>query len=289
MDRTLKLSDGRVLSFSEYGDPQGQPLFYFHGGPGSRLQGHFLEEAALDHQIRLITFDRPGMGKSDFLPGRTLLDIPKDIMELSYELGIKKFGVLGWSAGGPHALACAYAIPDRLTFCGVMAGYPPLTSERAVSLLDKTDQFTYRTAHKQPVAFRMFFRMMRQGALRFPSRYFEQVYKSCSDADRQILNAPTIKEIMMEDTKECFRQGSKGLAHDTLLEFSEWGFNLEKIIAKVHIWQGTEDFFVHLKLGERLAQDIPDASFYKLKDRGHFFPLTGINDIFEVFKSKQTA
>jgi pimeloyl-ACP methyl ester carboxylesterase len=284
MDRTFKLSDGRELSFAEYGDLSGQPLFFFHGGPGSRLQGRFFEETAKTNHIRLIAVDRPGMGKSDFLPGRTILDTAKDIVELGYELGLKKFGVLGWSAGGPHALACAYAIPDKLSFCGVLAGFPPLTSESAVSLLDKTDQYAYRAAHKQPIAFRMFFRMMRLGALQFPGRYFDQVYKASSEPDRRILSLPGIKELMIQDTKECFRQSSKGLAHDARLEYSDWGFNLEKIIAPVHVWQGTEDFFVHFKLGERIAHSLPQAVFHKLEGNGHFFPITGINEVFSAFE-----
>ncbi len=115
MDRqdfnTIQLPDGRKLSYAEYGDSQGVPVFFFHGFPGSRFDGEYSGQAAAEMGIRLIAPDRPGMGHSDFQPNRRLLDWPADVGRLADTLGLDKFGVLGYSGGGPHALACAVRIP----------------------------------------------------------------------------------------------------------------------------------------------------------------------------------
>ena len=84
--KLFQLSDGRELAYDEYGDPQGHPTCYFHGGPGSRLEGALFHEGGLKHSLRIMAVDRPGMGGSDFLPGRTMLDFPKDVAALGEHL-----------------------------------------------------------------------------------------------------------------------------------------------------------------------------------------------------------
>ena len=116
MDATMEsetryhsLTDGRRLAYCVYGDPQGIPIFYAHGGPGSRLEGRLFDEGARRHGFRLIATDRPGMGQSTFKPGRKLLEYPADICELAEALGIDQFGVMGWSGVGAHTMVCGYA------------------------------------------------------------------------------------------------------------------------------------------------------------------------------------
>jgi dipeptidyl aminopeptidase/acylaminoacyl peptidase len=101
--KTIQLSDGRTLAYLESGDPEGRPLFYFHGGPGSRLEGLLFDDLNQQLGIRMITPDRPGYGLSDFQEARTYLDWPDDVRQLADQLDIERFAVLGWSSGGPHA------------------------------------------------------------------------------------------------------------------------------------------------------------------------------------------
>jgi pimeloyl-ACP methyl ester carboxylesterase len=117
-DQKIKLLDGRVLVYREYGDSQGKPLFFFHGWPSSRLRGDHFDQAAKSAKIRLISIDRPGYGLSDFKENRTLLDWPDDVVELADKLKINKFAIVGVSGGGPYAAVTAYKIPDRITKAG---------------------------------------------------------------------------------------------------------------------------------------------------------------------------
>jgi pimeloyl-ACP methyl ester carboxylesterase len=107
-DRTIRLRDGRRLGYAGWGDAGGQPLLYFHGWPGARVEGRLADEAARVRGVHLIGIDRPGMGLSDFQPRRTLVDWPDDVLQLAAALTLERFAVLGISDGGPYAAACAW-------------------------------------------------------------------------------------------------------------------------------------------------------------------------------------
>jgi hypothetical protein len=101
-DRTIRLRDGRRMGYAEWGDGGGRPLLYFHGWPGSRVEGRLADETAMSRSIKLIAIDRPGMGLSDFQRGRTLVDWPDDVLELAAALGLDRFAVCWGSRAGPR-------------------------------------------------------------------------------------------------------------------------------------------------------------------------------------------
>src|SRR5262245_36926099 len=101
-EATVTLSDGRVLSYAEHGDPEGTPIIYNHPLPGAR--NFNLEERSLRAVAgRSFTLERPGIGLSTRAPGRTLADWPADVAEFADALGIERFAVVGVSGGGPYA------------------------------------------------------------------------------------------------------------------------------------------------------------------------------------------
>ncbi|MBC7801768.1 MAG: alpha/beta fold hydrolase, partial [Gemmatimonadaceae bacterium] len=117
----VRLPDGRAIAVEEYGDPAGLPVLYFHGWPASRLEAGLIPELP----VRLLAFDRPGYGRSSPQPGRTLLDWPRDVAEVADRLGLDRFHVVGLSGGAPYAVACAYAIPDRVRGMALVCPVPP--------------------------------------------------------------------------------------------------------------------------------------------------------------------
>jgi pimeloyl-ACP methyl ester carboxylesterase len=117
------MPDGRRLAYTEWGLPDGKPVLYFHGTPGSRLWCPD-EEATSAARVRLIIPDRPGIGRSDPLEGRALADWPEDVEALTDELQISSFGVIGVSSGGPYAAACAALIPGRLSGVAIVSSRP---------------------------------------------------------------------------------------------------------------------------------------------------------------------
>src|ERR1700679_1664940 len=125
-DHRMRLPDGRWLSYADYGDPQGRPIMSFHGGVSSRLDIRFASEFCKEEGIRVISVDRPGVGGADHHPSRQVIDWPDDVANLGIELGLAQFAVLGWSAGGPFALACAYRIPEMITNVGTIGCMAPV-------------------------------------------------------------------------------------------------------------------------------------------------------------------
>ncbi len=103
-DRTISLSDGRTLAFTEVGDAGGTPVIHFHGAPSSRLELGFLDSAFAEAGLRVITPDRPGYGGSSPHPGRTLAGWPTDVAALADALGVDRFVVSALSGGGPFAV-----------------------------------------------------------------------------------------------------------------------------------------------------------------------------------------
>lgn len=126
-----RLRDGRRLAYVEWGDLVGTPIFEFHGLPSPRQAETTSDVFLRDHEIHRITVDRPGVGFSDPLSQRKLVDWPDDVVQLAHRWGLKRFAVLGVSGGARHALACAWALPDRVTAVALVSGLGPMDRPRA--------------------------------------------------------------------------------------------------------------------------------------------------------------
>ena len=113
-DTTVRTASGRTLAYADTGEPDGAPLVYFHGLPGSRLDFHQpFNRPALDGAgVRIIGIDRPGYGGSGFQPRRRYTDWPDDVATVADTLGIDRFGIVAYSGGGPYAVACAVGLPE---------------------------------------------------------------------------------------------------------------------------------------------------------------------------------
>ncbi len=257
----ISLPDGRRLAFAEYGDPQGQPIFFFHGFPGSRYDGAYTGQVAAGTGIRLIAPDRPGMGYSDFKPKRKLLDWPDDVCVLADSLHLETFGVLGYSGGGPHALACAYKIPERLTGIGVMAGVGPVTEPGALEGMMKNNVQIFSLARKAPWLLNLLY------TLQVPvseKKLMRAATAQMAKPDVAAMQDPTVLSDIVKDFNEAFRQNTKGVVQEGALFGGDWGFKLSDIQGTVHLWQGEEDTNVPVQMGRYQARTIPHciAKFY---------------------------
>jgi len=112
--RSLRLSDGRALSWAEYGDPNGVPVFELHGGGASHRSGAVYHREAEGAGVRVIAVDRPGAGGSTPNPDLSFASFPSDLRQLADHLGLRRFVVMGNSNGGAFAVAVAHALPDRV-------------------------------------------------------------------------------------------------------------------------------------------------------------------------------
>jgi pimeloyl-ACP methyl ester carboxylesterase len=270
-NQTLTLKDGRMLGFAEYGDPQGKPIFEFHGNPSSRLGSELFDEAAKNMGIRIIGIDRPGMGLSDYKPHRRLLDWPDDVLELADALGFEQFSIIGGSGGVPSTLACAYKIPGRLNAVGILFGPRPLGAPGATDGWSRSRRVQAFLGRKGPLwigsmAMRAVARVMRNNPDSALSKLFEELPKP----DRDSFHLPGVKQQYIDTIREAFRSGTRGVALDYALSMKPWGFELEDIATEIHLWHGEDDTIIPPIMGRYLAGTLPNCRARFIPGEGHF-------------------
>lgn len=266
----ITLADGRKLAYAEYGDPKGEPIFFFHGSQSCRLERHPDESIARDRRARVIGIDRPGHGLSDFQPDRTLLDWPDDVVALADALGFEKFAVMGMSAGGPYALACAYRVPERLTTVTIIASAAPLDKAEVMAHMPAQAKTTFSIARRAPWLVGPMLSAQRKKILRDPEKAVAPVLEKFSPADQRVLARPEVRAILPEMFAEAYRLGHKGVAWEiTAILAAPWGFSLSDVSKPVILWQGEADTNVPVEWGQYLAGELPFCTTHFLADEGH--------------------
>jgi pimeloyl-ACP methyl ester carboxylesterase len=266
LNQQIKLKDGRKLGYAECGNPQGKPVFYFHGTPGSRLECNIFLETGNSVGARIIVADRPGFGLSDFKKERLILDWPNFVVELANYLGIDRFGILGLSGGGPYAAACAFKIPERLTAVGMVSSAYPYdpTAKDNISGPQRQSLFTDLIAFGEVKAF---YNKCVRKTRRDPAGTAKQMY-GASDKDKEVLARPKVIQLLGENLQQAFHQGSRGAAWDWSLISHPWGFRLEDISTGIQLWQGEFDKIVPPNKGRNIASRIPNCRA-KFLEEGH--------------------
>lgn len=272
--KTLALRDGRTLGYSDLGDPQGYPLIFGHGMPGSRLQGQFFHNQALRHGFRLLTPDRPGIGSSGYQHRRRLLDYPNDIEQLANALGLDRFSHFGWSSGGSRTLACCYGLGNRVDLGVSLSGYTNFWEyDGRQTLLDGTRWPVPFLARYSPALVRLTVRLVDGLSRRHPKLYMREVRKLVNQSDRELLDHLLRGDTFQQDQMVCLESGGKAIATDLLTELKDWGFSLNEVTTPVLIYQGEDDPFVPVDYARHLADQLPNAELTLIPGAGHLYPL----------------
>src|SRR2546425_367214 len=266
-DDVVRLPDCRRVGVASHGDPDGRLVFLNHGTPASRLGFEFTDAPARERGIRVLCPDRPGIGRSDPQPRRTLAGWADDVVALADVLSVDRFAVLGYSGGGPYALATAAGAPDRVTVAGLIAGVGPNDRPGARQGMAKTDLRLVALAQRRPWAARAMLRALHLGARVSPSSALRSFKKEVSAVDQRVLDqqGPGVMAFFVE----ALRQGPKGVVEDYLLWAAPWGFALEQIPVPVHVWQGDDDSMVPMHHAEDMVGRLPNATRHRLPGVGH--------------------
>lgn len=272
-NQSITLRDGRKLGYAEYGEPAGIPVFYSHAAGGSRLERPADEKVLLEAGIRFISTDRPGHGLSDFQPNRRLLDWPDDIRQLADHLEINKFYVAGYSNGGPHALACAYRLPERVVAGTVVSSVAPMNRPGAFRGMPWPNRLLNGSARWAPWLTKLIRRMMRGMIMKDVEKAARQLMSSIPEADKDVLYAPENVDALVENVREGLRTGWQGVAQDDIVVNQDWGFDVAEIKVRIDIWHGDADVNVPCHAGEYLHNAIPNTRAIFLPGEGHFLLL----------------
>ncbi|MET3728152.1 pimeloyl-ACP methyl ester carboxylesterase [Fictibacillus halophilus] len=282
-DNTKVLSDGRRLGYSVFGDPEGIPLFLFHGTPGSRVWFTEDDPIAKELGIYLIATDRPGYGLSDKKHKLKLLDYAQDIEELAEHLQLEKFSVLGVSGGGAFAAAVTYALPKMVDTCILVCTATPFVNGKPPKTMSKENCLAFYLTNHFPWLLKLIEKSKKKLIDQKPDLYIENLKKGgsyLSEWDNKMLQNGDVLENGVLHSKEAYRQGVDGVMEESKLLTKDWGFKAEALTTPVIVWHGEKDTFSPIIEVKNMANKIPHVQTHYLEEAGHF-----LTESEEVWKS----
>ncbi|WP_084728912.1 alpha/beta fold hydrolase [Streptacidiphilus neutrinimicus] len=271
-DIEVRTPDGRMLTAAIWGRSPEDPVFLIHGTPGSRL-GQLPVERQLDRlNVRVITYDRPGYGQSDRLPGRRVRDAADDVLAIADHLRLDAFGVVGRSGGGPHALACAALLPERVTRTAVMVSLAPRDAEGLDWYRGMTDSniAAFRAAEDGPHRLRPLLAARSDGIRAHPRALLQSLRQELPPADLNAIRDPGLRSTIARNFAEAVRVGDDGWNDDVLAFVRPWGFDPAEIKGRVDLWHGEADVFSPVDHTRWLAAHIPEAHPMVEPGQSHF-------------------
>jgi pimeloyl-ACP methyl ester carboxylesterase len=272
LEHRVPTPDGRTLAVAEWGDPNGLPLIAMHGTPGGRIT--YWEDPTLYacHGLRRLTYDRPGYGESTRHEGRSIVDAVDDVAAITSALGIDRFVVSGGSGGGPHCLATAALMPDRVIRCLAEVSIAPYPAEGLDWLAGMTqgniDEFTAAMEGEAPM--RAIAERERTTTLdrlaEGRADFFGDTYQ-LSEADMAQLTKHLA--LVADQMINALAPGADGWVDDMLAFVKPWGFDVSTIRVPVAVKFGRTDNLVPPAHGDWLAAHIPNAIVDAHEGAGH--------------------
>jgi pimeloyl-ACP methyl ester carboxylesterase len=264
--------DNRTLAVEISGAPDGRPVFLLHGSPGSR-RGPKPRTSVLYRQgVRLICYDRPGYGDSTRMPDRTVADAARDVRAIADHLGLQRFAVVGRSGGGPHALACAALMPDRVVRAAVLVGLAPTDAAGLewYEGMSAVNAQTHAVAKRDTAELMLQMSTLAENTAADPESLIESLRAQASEPDLRFIGSSMYRRMLAASYADALQVGPYGWLDDILAFRDDWGFELETIERPVHLWHGAHDTFSPASHSRWLAQQIPKAEVHVQNGAAHF-------------------
>ncbi len=270
--RVLATADGGQLEVLSTGPEDGPVLLFHNGTPGGLVASPDMAAAAAERGLRTVMYARPGYGDSTVRPGRRIADAAADVAAVLDGLGARQFVTVGWSGGGPHALACAALLPGRCLAAASLAGVAPLQAGDLdwMAGMGPENVTEFTAARQGEAALTAFLEEAAAGLGQVTGpQVAQEMGGLISAADRAVVTAG-FADYLAESFRLALRAGIAGWRDDDIAFVSDWGFPLEQAGAvPVAIWQGEEDRMVPFSHGAWLAGNIPGARAHLARGEGH--------------------
>jgi pimeloyl-ACP methyl ester carboxylesterase len=267
----VSLKDGRILDVVVAGPGDGIPLVFHHGTPGAAITFEPFVNAAVSRGLRYFSYSRPGYGHSTRQEGRVVANCAADAQDVVAQFGGDRFFTIGWSGGGPHALACAALLPEHVIAASSIAGIAPWGSKNLDWLagMGKENIEELGAALSGREKLQLF--LERVGP-EFASVTGDQIIRAfgdlVDDVDKMTLSGQ-LGDFLAGNIREALSQGFSGWLDDDMAFIRDWGFDLTKIPVPVSIWQGAKDRMVPYAHGQWLAEHVPGVTKHLMPDHGH--------------------
>ena len=284
LEGRIRLPDGRHVGFAEYGTPGGRPVVWFHGTPGARRQiPQAAREAAVARDVRLVAFDRPGIGDSAPHTYADVRETARDVAHLLDQLGVERFGIIALSGGGPYALACAHEMPDRVVAACVLGGVAPSHGNDAP---DGGLVGTFRGFGAVVDVLTLPLGIAASAFVQCIKPIKHQVYdlytRISPEGDQRVLRRHEMREMFLDDLLGASRRGVRSIVYDARLFLRPWGFSVRDIRVPVRFWHGDADNIVPLAHAEHLVALVPDAELRVRRGESHIGTLDAAPEIIDV-------
>jgi pimeloyl-ACP methyl ester carboxylesterase len=246
-------------------------VVFHHGTPFSAVAYQPATDGVRARDARFVAWSRPGYAGSTRRPGRVVADVAEDTAEVLDALGHDRFVTMGWSGGGPHALACAALMPERCAAAAIIGGVAPYDAT-GLDWLDgmgpeNIEEFALAAAGGEG-----FSDFLTKEAAQFAALDAVNVADSLgglvSDVDKAALTGE-FADFMARALAAAVSVGTDGWHDDDMAFLAGWGFDLAAITCPVAVWQGRQDRMVPFAHGVWLAAHVPTARAHLLPDEGH--------------------
>jgi pimeloyl-ACP methyl ester carboxylesterase len=264
----VRRGDGSVIAVEVAGERGGRPVLFCHGLADSRLSAQLFAPAADELGLRLVAPDRPGIGGTDPRGLRQLADWTEDAALVLDELAAGPVALLGISAGGPFAAACAARLPGRVRSLTLIAplgapGWPTCG-------MAPGQRLALQAARRAPAFGGWFLGRLAVLARRSPWLFVRLATSELPGTDRRALAQPGMREAFLAGYTEAFRRGSRGVAQDLRVLMRPWGFELGSITVPASIHHGDADTTVPPQHARLFAAAIPGGQLQLHPGHGHF-------------------
>ena len=260
--------DGSVISVEVAGEQGAAPVLLCHGLADSRLSARLFTQAARELRLRVVAPDRPGVGGTDPRRLRRLVDWVEDAELVLDALRVDSAALLGVSAGGPFAAACAAGIPGRVRSLMLVSplGLPVWPTRGMAS----GERLCLGVAIHAPAFGGWFLGRLATLARRSPRLFLRLATSELPGIDRRALEQPGMRDPFLTSYIEAFRRGSWGVAQDLRVLTRPWGFELGSIEVPTSIHHGDADTTVPPRHAQLFAEVIPGAQLQLHPGHGHF-------------------
>ncbi len=268
----LRRRDGSLIAIDAVGHDNAPSVLLCHGLADSRLSAYLFEQAAQELGLRVIAPDRPGSGATDFRRMSCLADWVEDAALVLDAFQAEQVAMLGISAGGPFAAACAAMIPDRVRRLALISplGLPGWSTRGMAT----GERLSLAVARHAPAFGGWSLGRLAALARRRPRLFLRLVRTELPDTDIRALQQPDVRDSFIASYVEAFCCGSGGVAQDLRILTRPWGFDLGSIKVPASIRHGDADATVPLQHAIRYAEAIPGAQLEVVPGRGHFSVLS---------------
>jgi pimeloyl-ACP methyl ester carboxylesterase len=277
----LEVDGGRIVEYVVEGPAGGRPLVMHHGTPGVAMTLAPVAQAAARHGLRFVTHSRPGYGDSTPQPGRRVADVADDVAALLDALGAQEFVTLGWSGGGPHALACAALLPDSCRAAAIVAGAAPYEAEGLDWLagMGEENVAEFGAAATSREALDRFLAEASAGLKDVQPDDIVAAFGDLVPAIDQAALRAGLADYVAGSFRAALSRGYDGWRDDDLAFLAPWGIDLASIRVPVSIWQGDLDRMVPRDHGRWLGKHIAGATTQLVPGEGHLSLMNNIDAI----------